>query len=178
MKILYDLFPILLFFIAYKFFDIYVATAVAISAALLQLVITWFTRRGMDYLQLTTSVLIIVFGSMTLYFHNPLFIKLKPSIINWVLAIIFFGSHYFGKKPIVQQVLEGSVKMYPQHWLALSWRWILFFLAIGFANLYAFSHYTTDQWVNFKVFGLSIASIAFCIYQAYFIHKHSAGKPS
>jgi intracellular septation protein len=173
MKVLYDLFPLLLFFIAYKFFGIYAATGVAIAASLIQLAYTWYSKKRVEFMQVTTTVLIVVFGSMTLYLHNPIFVKWKPSIINWILAAIFFLSHHFGGKPMVQRVLEEQVRMATPNWIKLSWSWITFFIVIGVANSYVIYHYTTDQWVNFKVFGLTGFSLIFAVYQATFITKHA-----
>lgn len=178
MKVLYDLFPLLLFFITYKFFGIYAATAVAIVASTLQLAYTWHKKKRIEFMQVTTTVLIVVFGGLTLYLHDVMFIKWKPSIINWVLASVFFISHYVGDKPMIKRILEEKISMPNEKWVKLSWIWIQFFMLVGAANCYVIYHFSTDQWVSFKVFGLTFFAIIFGIYQANFISKNATFIPA
>src|SRR5260221_7816464 len=98
MKFLTDFFPIALFFIAYKIWGIYVATAVAIATSVLQVSYEWIRFRKIDKMQWATLGLIAVLGGATLVFHNEMFIKWKPTIINWLLGAVFWGSHYIGKE--------------------------------------------------------------------------------
>lgn len=172
MKMIYDLFPLLLFFAAYKFFGIYTATAVAIVASVLQLGFTWYKTKKFEIMQVITCVMIVVFGGLTLILHNDLFIKWKPSVINWLFALVFLGTQLFGKKSLIEYLLADKVTMPKQVWRNLNYMWVGFFSFVGFANLYVVYHFSTDQWVNFKVFGVLGLTIAFGIMQAMYIAKH------
>lgn len=172
MKMLYDLFPLLLFFAAYKFFGIYTATAVAIVASVLQLGFTWYKTKKFEIMQVITCVMIVVFGGLTLFLHNDMFIKWKPSVINWLFALVFLGTQLFGKKSLIEYLLADKVSMPKQVWRNLNYMWVGFFSFVGFANLYVVYHFSTDQWVNFKVFGVLGLTIAFGIMQAMYIAKH------
>ncbi len=110
MKFLFDFFPILLFFIAYKMYDIYVATAVAIVAAALQTLLFWVKHRRFEKMHLITFGLLAVFGGLTLILKDPVFIKWKPTVINWLFATVFLGSHWFGAKPLVQRMMEHAIQ--------------------------------------------------------------------
>ena len=172
MKMLYDLFPLLLFFAAFKFFGIYTATAIAIAASILQLGFTWLKTKKFDVMQVITCIMIVVFGSLTLFLHNDMFIKWKPSVINWLFAFIFLATQLFGKKSLIESLLADKVTMPKQVWKNLNYMWIAFFSFVGFANIYVVYHFNTDQWVNFKVFGVLGLTVVFGIFQATYIAKH------
>jgi intracellular septation protein len=111
MKLLYDFFPILLFFIAYKVYDIYVATAVAIAAAFVQTGLYWLRHRRFENTHLLTLGLLVVFGGLTLILHDPVFIKWKPTLVNWLFAIGFIGSQFIGRKPLVERMMGHAVSL-------------------------------------------------------------------
>jgi len=172
MKLLFDFLPILLFFIAYKISGIYVATAVAIIVSCVQVGFCWYKFRRLEYLHLITLLLIIVLGGATLFLHNDLFIKWKPTIINWLFALAFIGSQFIGHKPIIQRMLDGNVSLTPKIWQRLNLSWTLFFLAMGIVNLYVVYHYDTDTWVNFKLFGMLGLTVLFVLVQALYLARH------
>ncbi len=174
MKFLFDFFPILLFFIAYKAYDIYVATAVAIMAAFIQVGWFWLQHRRFEKMHVITLLLITVLGGATLILQDPDFIKWKPTIVNWLFGITFIGSQFIGKKPIVQRMMEASVELPAAIWIKLNLAWAAFFIFLGFLNLYvAFSgHYDMDAWVNFKMFGMIGLTFVFIIGQAFFIGRY------
>ena len=101
MKLLTDFLPILLFFVAYKMFDIYVATAVAIGATFLHVLFTWMKTRKVAIMQLVTLAILVIFGGLTLYLHNEQFIMWKPTVINWIFGAGFLGSQLFGQKTVI-----------------------------------------------------------------------------
>jgi len=172
MKFLFDFFPVLLFFVAFKAYDIYVATAVAIAASMVQVGWYWLQYRRFEKMHIVTLTLITVMGGATLVLHDETFIMWKPSILNWVFAIAFVGSQFIGKKPIIQRMMEGSVSL-PEHiWNRLSYAWALFFIFLGVVNLYVAYNYDLDTWVNFKLFGLTGLSFVFIILQAFYIGKY------
>jgi len=172
MKLLYDFFPILLFFIAYKIFDIYVATGVAMAAAAVQTFAFWFKHRRFEKMHLVTLGLLLVFGGLTLILHDPVFIKWKPTVINWLFAIVFLGSHWIGDKPLVERMMSHAMQAPRPVWLRLSWMWVTFFVGIGLLNLYVAFTYSEETWVNFKLFGMLGITFAFVIGQAFYLSRY------
>ncbi len=172
MKFLFDFFPILLFFIAYKVFDIYVATAVAIAASFVQVGWFWLQYRRVEKMHVITLLMITVLGGATLIFHDDTFIKWKVSVVNWLFGIAFLGSQFIGKKPIIQRMMEASVDLAAPIWLRLNLAWALFFISTGFLNLYVAYNYDLDTWVNFKMFGMLGLTILFIFVQALFIGRY------
>lgn len=178
MKLLFDFFPIVLFFAAFKFFGIYVATGVAIAASTLQVAGVWFKNRKFEFMHLLTMGIIVVLGGATLLLHNEMFIKWKPTVINWVLAVVFFGSQFIGKKPLIHRMMENNIELPEFVWRRLNLSWVSFFALMGAANLYVVYHYDTDTWVNFKLFGILGLTVVFVILQAIYLTRHvSDDKP-
>ena len=172
MKFLADFFPVLLFFVAYKVYDIYVATAVAIIASFVQVTVHWLKHRRFENMHLVTLAIMVVFGGATLFLQDEMFIKWKPTVINWVFAAVFLGSHYIGEKTIIQRMMGAAMTLPDQVWVKLNISWILFFVAIGVLNLYVVYNFDTDTWVNFKLFGLMGITFAFVILQIPFLTKY------
>lgn len=168
----FEFFPILLFFLAYKFYDIYVATAVVIVATLLQVIYSWFKHKTVGTMQWITLVLMIVMGSATIYLHDEQFIKWKLSIVEWLFGLVFLGSQFIGKKPIVERMLSSSLTLPAVIWKRLNLMWAIFFISIGFVNVYVMYNYTTDDWVTFKTFGVPGLMIMFILVQMALIYKH------
>ncbi|WP_024851115.1 septation protein A [Hydrogenovibrio kuenenii] len=172
MKLLFDFFPILLFFIAFKLFGIYVATAVAIAASVLQVAYVYLKNKRIENMHLVTLALIVILGGATLIFHDETFIKWKPSIVNWGFALAFLGSHFIGKKPIVRRLMDQALYLPDKVWNRLSYMWVVFFILSGIANIYVAYHYDTDTWVNFKLFGLMGLTLAFILVQGLYISRY------
>ncbi len=172
MKFLFDFFPIILFFIAYKVYDIYVATAVAIVAALLQTGLFWLKHRRTEKMHLVTLVLLIVFGGLTLLLHDPVFIKWKPTVVNWLFAIVFLGSAFIGKATLVERMMSHAIKAPAPVWSRLNFAWVLFFLAMGLINLYVAFNYSENTWVNFKLFGMMGLTLVFVFAQAFYLSRY------
>jgi len=177
MKFLFDFFPILLFFAAYKYADIYVATAVAIAASIVQVAYNWIKHRRVETMQWITLGLIVVFGGATLYLKDEMFIKWKPTVLNWMFALAFLGSQYIGKKNLVERMLTTNISLPPDVWTRLNWSWVTFFVFLGCANLYVVYNFDTDIWVNFKLFGMMGLTIAFVLLQAVFLSRHVKPEP-
>lgn len=167
-----EFFPIVLFFIAYKFYDIYVATGVVIVATILQVAISWFRTRKVSTMQLVTLGLILVMGGATIVLQNEQFIKWKLSIVEWLFGLVFLGSQFIGKKPVVERMLSANLTLPNNIWRRLNLLWAGFFLAIGFINVYVMYHYNTDDWVTFKTFVVPGLMVVFLIGQVAMIYKH------
>lgn len=177
MKFLFDFFPILLFFTAYKFAGIYVATTVAIAASISQVTYSWFKHHRVETMQWITLGLIIVFGGATLYLKDEMFIKWKPTVLNWMFAAAFLGSQFIGKKNLAERMLATSISL-PHHvWMRVNFSWIAFFVLLGCANLYVIYNFDTDTWVNFKLFGMMGLTVAFVLLQAVFLSRYIKAEP-
>lgn len=172
MKLLTDFFPIILFFIAYKAYDIYVATAVAIVASMVQVGGLWLRHRRVERMHVVTMGLILVLGGATLFLQDEMFIKWKPTAVNWAFAVAFLGSQYIGRRPLIARMLDGNITLPEEVWRRLNVGWVLFFAAMGAANLYVVYHFSTDFWVNFKLFGMLGLTFAFIIGQAFYLARH------
>ncbi len=177
LNFLYDFFPVLAFFVAFKFYDIYVATTVGIVVTALQVVITGLWQRRIDKKQLLTLVIFTLFGGMTLYFHNPIFVKWKPTIIFWIFGLVFLGSQFIGKKPLIQRmftsVLEGKNNSIPvKVWKKLNIAWTIFFIIMGGINIVVAYYFSTNAWVNFKLYGTMGLLFLFSFGQSIYLAKY------
>ncbi|MEN8169151.1 MAG: septation protein A [Pseudomonadota bacterium] len=141
MKFLFDFFPILLFFIAYKVYGIYPATAVAIGASFFQVAAFWLKNRRFENMHLVTLGLITVLGGATLLLQDKTFFMWKPTAVNWLFAVVFLGSQFVGKKPIIERMMAHAIEAPRQVWKRLNLSWVGFFIAMGFANLYVASFF-------------------------------------
>ena len=141
MKLLYDFFPILLFFIAYKLEGIFVATAVAIAASFVQVSLFWYRHRRFENMHLVSLALITILGGLTLLLQEKSFIMWKPTLINWAFGAVFLGSHFIGKQPLVQRMIGGQISLTDTIWRRLSYMWVGFFLFSGALNIYFASDY-------------------------------------
>jgi len=173
MKLLFDFFPILLFFVCYKFFGIYYATALAMAGSAFQVVFHRVKYQRYEKLHLISLGLILVLGGATLFFHNPWFIKWKPTGIYWLSSMVFLGSAFIGKKTIIQKMMEGNVNLPEKIWRRLNFAWALYFIFMGALNLYVAYYYDTDFWVNFKLFGGVGFMLLFVFIQAIYLTKHA-----
>ena len=172
MKFLFDLFPVLLFFIAFKFADIYVATAVAIGATVLQVGILAVLKRKIDTMLWVSLAIIVVFGGATLALHDETFIKWKPTVLYWMFATVLAGSVLLFRRNLMRLMLGDKVQLPEPVWARLNWSCVGFFAAMGAVNLGVAMNFTTDQWVNFKLFGATGLLLLFVIGQAFFLARH------
>jgi intracellular septation protein len=171
-QIVFEILPIILFFIIYKISGIYAATIAALIISLLQLIAYRLIKKRIDHIQLVMFGLIILLGGATLLFHRPIFIKWKPTIINWLFALFFLLSHFMGKKTLIERMLGEKITLPKMAWRHLSASWTLFFTLIGGANLYVAYRYSTEIWVNFKLFGVLGLTLLFAIIQAIYLARY------
>lgn len=172
MKLLFDFFPIVLFFFAYKFFGIFVATAVAIAATVAQVCLVWFKTRKVEKMHIVTLAMIFIFGGATLFLKDETFIKWKPTVINWIFGLAFLGSQLFTRKPLVQRMMGHTLELPPVIWRRLNFGWVVFFLGLGCANLFVIYTFDTNTWVNFKLFGMLGLMVLFVILQAIYLSRY------
>lgn len=174
MKFLFDLFPVVLFFAAFKFFGIFVATGVAIAATFAQIGWVWFRRRKVEGMLWASLGIITVFGGMTLLLHDETFIKWKPTVLYWSFALTLAISALFFGKNLIRALLGEQLNLPDAVWNKLNWSWVGFFAFMGIANLaVAFLlGFSTDAWVNFKLFGGMGLMLAFAVAQGLMLSKY------
>ncbi len=169
MKMLFDFFPVALFFIVYKMFDIYSATAVLIAASAVQTFGHRIIKGRFENTHLITLALVALFGGLTLALQDELFIKWKPTAINWLFAIALIGSQFIGKKCIIERMMGANLTLPAILWGKLNLAWAIFFIMMGALNLYVAFSFDTNTWVNFKLFGLMGLTFVFIIAQSFFL---------
>ncbi len=172
MKLLFDLFPVILFFIAFKVFNVYVATGTAIVATIAQIGWVKWRHGKVDTMLWVSFAIIAVFGGATLILHDETFIKFKPTILYWVFAIILLGSNLFLKKNLMRTLLKEKITLSTKVWNQVNLGWSLFFVLLGVVNLYVAFNFSTDAWVNFKLFGTTGMMLVFVLLQAMALSKY------
>lgn len=190
MKMLFDYFPIIVFFTVFHIFSsvpadsadsiVMAATATAmilatksgIAAALLQVVLYWIKTRKFEKMHLISLALITVFGGITIALGDPLYIKWKTTILEWVFALTFLGSQYIGEKNLVRRMMDKVMIAPDAIWKKLNIAWAAFFTLMGFVNLYVIYNFSDKFWVNFKLFGMLGMTIIFVIAQGIFMAKY------
>jgi len=196
MKFLFDLFPVILFFTAFKLAGanepaahefalhwlgpgiapsqapILIATAVAIIATFGQIIWVWLRHRKVDTMLWVSLAIIVVFGGATLYLHDETFIKWKPTVLYWLFAAALGGSALLFRKNLIRSMLAGQIELPDPAWNKLNLSWAGFFTCMGFINLYVAFNFTTETWVDFKLFGGIGLMLAFVIGQALFLAKY------
>lgn len=187
MKLLYDLFPLMVFFGAYKFRGIFVATAVAIVASVIQIGAYAWRYRKVEVVHAVALAVIVVFGGLTLWLQDSAYIKLVPTIAKWILAAILLGSQVVGKKTAIEYLLGAQIELPRPVWRRLNVGWALFFIVLGAANIYVAFFYRLQLdaaereaiWVDFKVWGVLALTALFIVAQSLYLARHlpqSAGK--
>jgi intracellular septation protein len=172
MKIFLDYLPIIFFFIAYKIANIYVATAVAIGVLVLQVGYNLWKYKKVETTQWINLTLLVVLGGATLILHESIYIKWKVSVVYWAFGLALLGTQWFTSKCLLKSLMGKQLSAPDKVWHTLTYAWATFFLIMGFVNMYVMFHYTTDQWVNFKLFGTLGLLIVFCIAQACYLNKY------
>jgi len=172
MKLLFDLFPVIVFFAAFKLADIYVATAAAIAATFLQVGWLKLRRKPIDTMLWASLGLIVIFGGATLLLQDETFIKWKPTVLYWLFAVVLAGAALFFRRNLIRTMFAAQVDLPDPVWTKLNWSWVGFFAFMGAANLYVALSFSTDFWVNFKLFGGTGLMLLFVIGQAVFLSRY------
>jgi intracellular septation protein len=179
MKFLFDLFPVILFFVAFRVADIYVATAAAIAATFLQIGILALLRRKIDTMLWVSLAIIVVFGGATLLLRDETFIKWKPTVLYWLFAAVLAVSALAFGKNLIRAMLAAQVEVPEPVWARLNWSWAAFFAFMGVANLFVAYSFPTDLWVSFKLFGATGLLLVFVVLQSFYLARHMPGdKPA
>ena len=176
MKLLFDTFPVILFFIAFKLYGIFVATAVAMGTSFLQIGYLWYRGRKIDNMLWVSLAVIMIAGGATLLFGNETFIKWKPTILYWLFAAALIVSTLFFRKNLVRSMMEHQVTLPDEVWTRLLASWVIFFAVMGILNLYVAYNFSTDAWVNFKLFGGIGLMLVFVLLQALMLARYMHDK--
>ncbi len=171
-----DYIPLILFFASFKTLGIFPATAILLASTVALYGYLWWADGRLEKNHKIVLVVTLVFGGLTLALHDETFIKWKAPIVNWVLALVFLGSHFLGKKLAIEHLMGHAVQLPARVWTQLNIAWIVFFISLGAANLYV--AYTYDFWVTFKVFGSLGITLVFIVLQMLFLSRHLPSEPN
>lgn len=171
-KMINDLLPAIVFFAVYKFYDIFFATAALIIVTIAQVVWEYAKHRKVAKAQIMIAILVAVFGGATLYFHNEEFIKWKVSIINWLMGVGLIITTYTMKETPMEKILKDTIELKTRKWREINNMWGAYFTVLGTINLFVAYFFSTDIWMNFKLFGLIGITFAFLIIQSIYLSKH------
>ena len=173
-KFLTDFGPLVIFFYYYydSGKDLRVAIPPFIIATIIALAIVWFLEKKIPKVPLLSGILITFFGGLTIYFDNPVFIYIKPTIINILFGLALIFGRYFTKEPILKKVMGKSIPLTDIGWEILNRRWMFFFFGLALLNEFVWRTQTEEFWVNFKVWGMLPITIVFTGFQVPLINKH------
>ncbi len=176
LKFALEMGPLVLFFFTNWKFGIFPATGVLMAGVVAALAASWFLTRHLPVMPVVTAVAVLVFGALTFFFNDDLFIKLKPTIVNSLFGAILLGALAFGK-PLLPVVLDSVLQLTDRGWRVLTFRWGLFFFVLAAINEIVWRTQTTDFWVTFKVFGIMPLTVVFALAQVPLILKHEIREP-
>jgi len=169
-----DFGPLAVFFFFYYNGDknLKVAIPPFIIATLIALIIVWILEKKIPLVPLIGGILITLFGGLTIYFDNPVFLYMKPTIINILFGLALLFGKYFTNEPVLKKIMGKSIMLSDIGWYLLNKRWIFFFFAMAILNEFVWRTQTEEFWVNFKVWGLLPITFIFTAFQVSLINKH------
>jgi len=170
-KLALEMGPLVLFFVTNAKAGIFTATAMFMGAVVISLGLSRLLLRQWPIMPLVSAVVVLIFGGLTLYWENDLFIKLKPTIVNTLFGLVLLGGLAFGK-PLLSLVMGSVLSLTDEGWKKLTFRWALFFFVLAALNEIVWRTQNNDFWVNFKVFGIMPITIAFALAQAPLLKKY------
>jgi intracellular septation protein len=172
MKLLLDFFPIILFFVAFKVWGIYVATGVAIVATIAQIgYLRWKTGK-VEPMQWVSLGVIVLFGGATILAHDETFIKWKPTVLYWLMGSTLALGQLLFRKNLLKSLMGSQLQLPDSAWRVMNWSWVAFFALMGVLNLWVAFHFSTDAWVNFKLFGGLGLMALFIVAQAVYLGRY------
>ena len=172
MKFLFDLLPVILFFVGFKLYGIFAATAIAIATTLTMIIYAKVRHGKIEKMLLINGAVISVLGGITLLLHDKTYIMWKPTVLYWLLATVLLVSNLFFKKNFIQQMMGKMMQAPTPIWTNLNLAWVVFLVGLGFLNLYVAFNYSEDAWVNFKLFGVTGMMFVFVILQTLVLRKY------
>jgi intracellular septation protein len=173
MKFFIDLLPVIIFFVVYKYTDIFYATFSAIIASIFLAITTYIIKKKIEKMVLINTLLITILGGLTILLKDNTFIMWKPTAIYWLFALVLIFSQLLFKKNLMKQMLGSQVTLQDHAWNYINMNVILFMIGIGILNLYVAFNFDENTWVNFKLFGITFLLFIFMIYLALYISKEN-----
>ncbi len=173
LKLVLDLGPLVLFFVANSHYGIFAATATFMVAVLAALAVSYAITRHLPIMPVVTAIIVLVFGGLTLFLHDATFIKVKPTIIYALFGAVLLGGLYFNK-PLLGVVFDSLFHLTDEGWRKLTWRWTFFFFLLAVLNEIVWRNTSTNVWVDFKVFGVMPLTFVFAALQAPLLKKYAA----
>lgn len=173
MKFFIDLLPVIIFFVVYKYTDIFYATFSAIIASIFLAITTYIIKKKIEKMVLINTLLITILGGLTILLKDNTFIMWKPTAIYWLFALVLIVSQLLFKKNLMKQMLGKQVTLQDYAWNHISMNVIVFMIGIGILNLYVAFNFDENTWVNFKLFGITFLLFIFMIYLALYISKEN-----
>ena len=173
-KLAIELGPLLVFFAGNAAAGIYAGTASFMAATLISLAVAWLLYHKLPVMPLVSGVIVFAFGGLTLYLHDDTFIKLKPTIVYSLFAVLLAAGLMF-KKPLLELLFGPVFALTEEGWRKLTWRWTVFFVAMAIVNEIVWRNFSTDAWVSFKAFGFLPLTFLFALAQVPLMHRH--GEP-
>lgn len=177
MKFLFDIFPVIVFFAAYKVYGIYVATAVAIAATFCQVGWSWARHRKVDNMLWASLAIIVVFGGATLLLREETFIKWKPTVLYWFFGGALLLSDLLFRRNLIRAMMGKQMTLPDPVWKKVNLSWIGFFILMGALNLYVAYNFSTEAWVDFKLFGGIGLLLVFAFAQALMLSRYIEQEP-
>ena len=174
LKFITDFGPLLIFFVVYSKSGKNLSAAIPplIVATIIAVLISYIAEKKIPYIPLIGGIIISVFGGLTLYFNNPVFLYMKPTIINVFFSFALVFERFFTNEPILKKILGKSISLSNKGWKTLTVRWIFFFFSLALLNEYIWRTQTEEFWVNFKVWGILPITFVFTAFQILLINKH------
>jgi intracellular septation protein len=173
LKLVLDLGPLVLFFFANSRYGIFAATATFMVAVFAALAVSYVMIRRLPIMPVVTAIIVLVFGTLTLVLHDATFIKVKPTIIYALFGAVLLGGLYFNK-PLLGIVFDSLFHLTDQGWRKLTWRWAIYFLVLAVLNEIVWRNFSTNAWVDFKVFGVTPLTFVFAALQTPLLKKYAA----
>jgi intracellular septation protein len=170
-RLLLDLGPLLVFFTSFKFLGIFAATGAFMAAVMIALVLGFVLERRLSPMPIFTAVLVLIFGGLTIYLKNEMFIKIKVTVLYGFFAAVLIGGLAFNRL-FIKYVFAQAFELDEPGWRQLTWRWGLFFAALAMLNEAVWRNVSTDRWVDFKTWGIIPLIFLFALAQTPFVMKH------
>ena len=174
LKFFTDFGPLLIFFVVYSKSGKNLSTAIPplIIATVVAVLISYVIEKKIPYIPLIGGIIISVFGGLTLYFNNPVFLYIKPTIINVFFGLALAFEKFFTKDHILKKILGKSISLSDEGWKVITIRWVFFFFSLALLNEYVWRTQTEEFWVNFKVWGILPITFIFTAFQMFTINKY------
>ena len=171
-KMLFDFGPLLLFFgTNYIYSDLMLSVKVLVLSTLGSLLASWYLDRRVSFMAVIGCAALVFFAGLTLYFDNELFIKIKPTVVTLLFGMLIAGGRLIGRNPLAA-IVGTQIDLTPRGWSLISWLWVAMFATSALANELAWRSLSTDDWITFKVFGLTGISLLFFVLSVPILHKH------